>query len=244
MFKIFYRICDKANTFGRVTGPQAWDHINRKTCVMNFLNSAGIDGVHFICDNCTPETIEFIRGCGILDENISITNLGNKGTFRLSLEMAISKLIEDDIVYFVEDDYLHLKDCRKYIEEGLSKFDYVTLYDHGDKYTQPSYNPFVLDGSELTRVYITESTHWKLTNATTCTFAVRVSTLKNDFSEIMQFNKPEHPHPKDFDMFTYLINKKKRRLASPIPGRSGHIGLEMPPFINWWNIDENGIIEE
>jgi outer membrane scaffolding protein for murein synthesis (MipA/OmpV family) len=65
------------------------------------------------------------------------------------------------------------------LELGAS---FVSLYDHPDKYLPPSQggNPYCEGGAEDTRVYLTKSTHWKITNSTTMTFAATVSTLKKN----------------------------------------------------------------
>ena len=47
----------------------------------------------------------------------------------------------DDIIYFVEDDYLHKEGWIDILLEGFDKIgaDYYTLYDHPDKYSLPMY---------------------------------------------------------------------------------------------------------
>jgi len=150
--------------------------------------------------------------------------------------MVMSEMDNEDIMYIAEDDYLHLPDGKKYIEEGLQKADYVSLYDHLDKYTNPSYNPLVKDGSEETRVFITESIHWKYTNATTGSFAAKIKTIRQDQDVFLKFCHPRFKFPQDFSIFRELITQRGRTLITPIPGKSSHIGLEMSPFIDWIKI--------
>ena len=45
-------------------------------------------------------------------------------------------------------------------------------------------NPYCKGGAEDTRVYLTESTHWKITNSTTMTFACFSEILKKDYDDI------------------------------------------------------------
>jgi hypothetical protein len=65
-----------------------------------------------------------------------------------------------------------LKDSTEGFELGAS---FVALYDHPDKYLDPSKggNPYCEGGAEDTRVYLTTSCHWKITNSTTMTFAAK-----------------------------------------------------------------------
>jgi len=148
----------------------------------------------------------------------------------------MSECTEGDIIYIAEDDYLHLPNPQKYLTEGLEVSDYATLYDSLDKY-QVGANPYVRDGGEDTKVIITESTHWKYTNATTGTFACKINTLQQDYDVFSKnCNQSVCPHPQDFKIFRELIEQRQRKLINSIPGRSAHIGREMSPFVNWRKI--------
>ena len=48
---------------------------------------------------------------------------------------------DQTIVYFLEDDYLHRAGWADILLEAftLDQADYVTLFDHQDKYTAPMY---------------------------------------------------------------------------------------------------------
>ena len=108
--------------------------------------------------------------------------------------------------------------------------DYVTLYDHPDKYIN-GINPHVTDGGEETKVFLTDSCHWKFTNSTTMTFATTVKTLKDDIEIIRKWTLGTHPN--DFEMFIELRNKGKS-LVSPLPGYSTHGETAfLTPLINW-----------
>ena len=89
---------------------------------------------------------------------------------------------DDSIVYFPENDYLHKPGARKILMEGInSGAHYVSLYDHPDKYAiDEGRNPLVSGVGEYTRIFYTDSVHWKITNSTTMTFAALVKTLKMD----------------------------------------------------------------
>jgi glycosyltransferase involved in cell wall biosynthesis len=101
------------------------------------------------------------------------SNLGNSGSFVSALELAV-KLPPDDMVYFVEDDYIHKADAVKVLAEAIPFADYVTVYDHPDKY-----GPYY-DGGEVSKVFRTKSSHWRFTQSTTMTFAAQVKTLQED----------------------------------------------------------------
>jgi hypothetical protein len=171
-----------------------------------------------------------------------IVNIGHgAGTFNLALDHALGltnvlMLNDDEIVYFLEDDYLHKAGSQKILEDGFELgMDYVTLYDHPDKYLNPieGGNPYCEGRAEFTRVYLGQNSHFKLTNSSTMTFAAKVKTLKDDQTILRKWTNGTHPH--DFQMFQEII-KTGRRLISPLPGYSTHGETRwLTPLINWEN---------
>jgi len=155
-------------------------------------------------------------------DHILYVNEGNgAATFNIALDEAL-KMADNDTVYFLENDYLHKPDSRVIIEEGFelgAKF--VSLYDHPDKYIAPEKggNPYCKGGAEDTRVYKTDSVHWKITNSTTMTFATKVSTLKKNESILRKHTSETHPN--DFQMFLEL-REANGLLVTPIPGYATH----------------------
>jgi hypothetical protein len=237
----FYRISDAGNPLGRTElGGTYLASVTRRKCFNNFLDAFGIENLHVICDNCNDDTIEFIRSKGVRD--VDVTSLGNTRSFMYLIDRATSELREGDIVYSCEDDYLHTSDARQYIFEGIRLGDYVSLYDSLDKYCnadEGGNNPLIYGGGEDTKVLLGQTIHFKKTNATTCTFASLVDTLREDYSIISKYNQPHFPHPYDFALFRELLDIRGRVLVNPIPGKSMHVGLEPSPFVPWENIVKN-----
>lgn len=221
-FRVIYRLCDQRYD-------THLDGVNKVQCMNNFVKVFGKTNLTIIADNCrTPEEIKK------MDCEVIVTNLGNAGTLKKAFELAMA-YDDDDIVYLVEDDHLHLPGAKELILEGLEKADYVSLYDHPDKYIDNGPNPFIHDGGEQTRVFITKSSHWKYTNSTVQTFACRVSTLKEDKDILWKYNF-EGPVPDSFKTFTEL-RSKCRKIATCIPGRATHCHSPWEtPFVNWESV--------
>lgn len=227
--KVFYRISD--NGYVKEKLPNA----TKKNCLLNFLEQWPKEEITVCMDKCTPETTEFLmeyRDTAGLHV-VPIEGGSSAGSWRVVAEMAL-ELPDDEIVYFVEDDYLHLDGSRQGILEAIERADYVTLYDAPDKYVPARYggNPLIEDdGADSTRVILTKSRHWRLTNSTTMTFAVKVRTLREDMPIWKQFTDGTHPH--DFQCFLEL-RKAGRALVSPIPSLSTHVEpVWLAPLINW-----------
>jgi hypothetical protein len=151
-----------------------------------------------------------------------------------TLHYAINNFKHNDQVYFAEHDYIYKKIAPKVISEGLSIADYSSGYDHPDKYLNHSEggpNPFIEKGGELTRVMMTDSSHWKLTNSCCMTFASKLKTLKEDY-EIFK-NECLGTDPGDFGIF-YNLHKKNRTLVSCIPGVSTHGEVQwLSKLVDW-----------
>jgi hypothetical protein len=237
--KIYYRISDGG--YAKIKPP----YINNENCLRNFIKEFTSNELTIIADNVSESTMNMIKSY-VNESHIIPCNIRNgAGTFTLAYDLAL-KETNDTIIYFVENDYLHKPNSRKVLFEGFTlPIDYVTLYDHPDKYMLREHggNKFCEYGSELTRVFATDTTHWKITNSTTMTFAARVNTLKEDELIIRKFTCGIHPengnitgHPYDFSMFIELY-KKEKILISPLPGYSTHGETYwLTKFTNWENI--------
>ncbi|MFH1985900.1 MAG: glycosyltransferase family 2 protein [Pseudomonadota bacterium] len=218
MLHTIYRICDLRDGLTKIA------RITKRQCFENFIEVFGTGNLTVVADNCRPDTLDFLRG---LVGDIHETALGNSASFLYALDLAL-KRSDTDTVYLVEDDYLHQAGATAFLAEGLERADYVSLYDHPDKYLDPSPNPLVKQGGEATTVLLTRSSHWKRTNSTTMTFAARIGTLRRDAEVLRRYCQA--PVPADFYLFCELM-KRGRTLITPIPGRATHCDHFPSPFI-------------
>lgn len=239
--KIYYRISDNSLVKERFG--------DKKRCLENFLRTfaPAPDEVVVIADRCQEPTLQMIqdlfaeshgsrsgKGAQLPSEWLVRTDIGHgSGSFRKAAEMAMT-LPDSEMVYFLEDDYLHLPGARQLIVEGLQFVaPYVTLYDHPDKYVNASQggNPLIEGGGEVTRVLRTPLSHWKHSNSTTMTFATTVGVLRKDMP-VWNFYTRD-PYPDDFRAFLDL-NRRGRRVGVSIPGRSTHCDPKWPtPGVDW-----------
>tara|TARA_B100000963_G_scaffold35150_1_gene26344 strand:- start:162 stop:881 length:720 start_codon:yes stop_codon:yes gene_type:complete len=141
---------------------------------------------------------------------------------------------ENELIYFVENDYLHTIDSKKNLIDAFNlNVHYVSLYDHPDYYDnlkklidfrQALDNP-------TKKVLLGKYRHWATTASTTCTFAVKKKTLMEDYEYFKKMCKRDIP--RDHKIFTQLTNKG-RLLIIPIPSLATHIETNyLAPLINW-----------
>lgn len=198
--KLYYRISDSSYNKPKLIGA------TKKACLINFVkcfHKVIFNGPTYhsnklpltiIADNCNEETLDFLNQ---LDMPVIRTNYGNAGSLIHSLKIAISEsLVDEEIVYFCEDDYLHLPKSPLLLEEGIKRSDYITLYDHPDKYR------FEYSGGEFSKVIKTNSSHWRYTVSTCMTFGTTIGKLKEDISIWEKHTEGSHPH--DHHIFSEL----------------------------------------
>lgn len=217
--KLYYRISDKSYEKQKLMGA------TKEVCFINFCKAfadiifanmvdGGLPPIRIIADRCSRSTLKMLRSSGL---PMTMTEKGNAGSLRATLNLAIEENDPEELVYFCEDDYLHLGNSPVLLAEGIKRADYVTLYDHPDKYTRH------YDGGEMSKVIKTASSHWRYTTSTCMTFGVKVKTLKDDLDTWHEFTEGDHPH--DHFIFKKLSEQKRRRLAVCIPGSACHIDL-------------------
>jgi hypothetical protein len=166
---------------------------------------------------------------------VEIREGSETGSFLKLLEhVSQLKLDPETIVYFLEDDYFHQAGWIDVLLEGFSLpgIDYVTLYDHRDKYFHPNYQAL------QSKLYHTASCHWRTTPSTTNTYAMRFKTLLRDL-EIHRAFSLGRTISADHEKFCKLTSLGSV-LISPIPGWSTHAELEFAsPCVNWDKLINN-----
>lgn len=203
---------------------------SREKCHRNLMKTASsVVNFTFLLDAFYPmESSHFIKQ--ETDFPVIECKAGSEaGSFLFLLEHVLKKpFSEDTIVYLVEDDYLHRPGWTEVLLEGftLPKADYVTLYDHGDKYLLPEY------GTLQSVLYHSASCHWRTTPSTTNTYAMRFKTLQNHY-EIHKAFSTGCSITKDHEKFLRL-KEMGAQLVSCLPGWSTHVEKSLlSPAHDW-----------
>jgi hypothetical protein len=187
-------------------------------------------------DNPNVELTVMMDGTkqGTFLENYNVNVYEFKGgsdaaSFFETVKYAKSKSIGDkDLIYFLENDYLHLDGWVEKVIDLFSTFkglSYVSLYDHNDKYFLPMYEDLV------SKIFTTKTHHWRTTPSTCGSFIISKKILEEDY-DILYTMIGDH------NKFLYLNEQRNRFVLTPIPGLSTHCmkGL-MSPTIDWSKIN-------
>jgi len=192
---------------------------DRKRCHENLIETSKEKDVQFtfLLDSYHPmEGEHFIKQQKDFPV-VEISEGTETGSFLKLLDLVTQqKFSKETMLYFLEDDYLHRPGWVDILLEGFSieEADYLTLYDHRDKYFAKEYTDLK---SRLTH---TESCHWRETPSTTNTYAMRYGTLLQDLSIHKQFSEGRKISA-DHEKFLAL-KAEGRHLYSPLPGWSTH----------------------
>lgn len=134
---------------------------------------------------------------------------------------------ENDLIFLAENDYVFAKGWADKVLELFSYYnniDYVSLYDHPDKYNMEIYPNL------STYLFVTKTHHWRTVPSTTGSIIFGSRILKEDF-ELHTTN------PSDRDRGMILTGTRLRNILSPVPSLSTHCETDyLSPTINWENI--------
>lgn len=230
--KVYYRLSNKNAGISKDKLP----HATKEYCLNNCVNVFGKEAITVVGDNLNKETEQMVKDLSL--ELVKVSNGSGAGTFRDALNLAVQENRDDEVIYLLEDDFLHTPNANKIIEEGVKTFNmYVTGYDHLDKYINKDFggNPFIEDGGEVTRVVKSESSHWKITNSTVMSFAATVGRLKKDKELLDKFSSSSITD--SFGFFLTLAREKGIGCLSSIPGVSTHVEKNwLSPLVDWTKI--------
>lgn len=166
------------------------------------------------------------------DVDIKTISAGRENlAFHAMLEHVESlNLNDDDIVYFLEDDYIHKPGWCDILTEGFTVGgEYVTLFDHGDKYFLPQYSKL------QSKIMHSKSIHWRTTPSTTNTYAMKYSTLIRDMHIHKRACDIHTPGSGGYDHLKFVkLWEMDSNLISCIPGFSTTIDTcVLSPTVDW-----------
>ena len=171
-----------------------------------------------------------------------IANQKNKETFAnlasLLQSFELGKEKGEDLIFFVEDDYLHFEPM---LEEMIASYERIASQINKDIFICPADYPYLYMNNEKTNILIGNKRHWRTINTTLCTFMTTKSLLNiywdNFYSTCLTRNDP-------FEKYLNQIYQKEICI-SPLKSLSLHLtninsSYGLSPLINYKKLwDEN-----
>ena len=148
------------------------------------------------------------------EENKTVTEnqKSNMSNIKQSLDLAKNS---DDLVYFVEDDYLHRENS---IEEMIYTYEKLSTLFNDELFLCPIDYPYLYMQPEKTNVLIGNSHHWRRVDQSLCTFLTSSKMINKHFNQLSSMCEKEH-YP--FEKPLHEIYKKEY-CFSPIPSLAAH----------------------
>ena len=145
-----------------------------------------------------------------------------------------------DLVFFVEDDYLHFEPM---MEEMIASYERIASQVNKDIFMCPADYPYLYMNNEKTNILIGNKRHWRTINQTLCTFMTTRSLLDkywdNFYNTCLDRNDPFEKHLNEIYTKEFCVSPLKS-LSLHLTNVNSSYGLS--PFINYKKLwDENEV---
>ena len=146
----------------------------------------------------------------------------------------------EDLIYFVEDDYIHKKDSLK---EMIFTYERLASQTNNEIILCPADYPYLYAKSEMTQNFLGQNYHWRKVNETLCTFLTSKKMIEKYWDKYVSMCEKEHA---PFEKPLHDIYEKELCI-SPIPSLALHFTnvnsiFGLSPNVNWkevWDQNEN-----
>ena len=144
----------------------------------------------------------------------------------------------DDLVFFVEDDYLHFEPM---MEEMIASYERIASQVNKDIFMCPTDYPYLYMNNEKTNILIGNKRHWRTINQTLCTFMTTKLLLDkywdNFKNTCLDRNDPFEKHLNEIYKSEFCVSPLKS-LSLHLTNVNSSYGLS--PFIDYKKLwDEN-----
>ena len=180
------------------------------------------------------EFVNNIKSINAKNEKVTENQISNMSNIHKSLLVAKDQC--NDLVYFVEDDYLHQLDS---IYEMIITYERISSQMNRELFICPTDYPYLYTKADTTNIFLGSSKHWRKVEETLCTFLTSKIILQKYWKKFISMCQFEH-YP--FEQPLHDIYKSEYCL-SPIPSLALHCTninsvFGLSPNMNWKKIWE------
>ena len=172
----------------------------------------------------------------IINKQKNLQTFGNLSSLLHSFELG--KKMGKDLVFFLEDDYIHFEPM---LEEMIASYERISSQTKKELFMCPADYPYLYMNNEKSNILIGNKRHWRTIDKTLCTFMTSIELINkywdNFYSTCLDRNEP-------FEKYLNEIYKKELCI-SPLKSLSVHMtnvnsNYGLSPFINYKKLwDEN-----
>ena len=148
----------------------------------------------------------------------------------------------EDLIYFIEDDYLHFEPM---LEEMIASYERIASQVNKDIFMCPADYPYLYMNNEKTNILIGNKRHWRTVSQTLCSFMTTKALLNKYWDNFYNTCLDRH------DPFEKYLNEiyKEEFCISPLKSLSLHLtnvnsSYGLSPFIDYKKLwDANEVID-
>ena len=210
----------------------------RTVIIDDSSNNLNLDRIKKLIDNKKIDiiTLDHDKYRGVIKEQKSQETFSNLASLLNSFE--IGKDQGEDLIFFVEDDYLHFETM---LEEMVASYERIASQIQNDIFMCPSDYPYLYRSNTKTNILIGSKRHWRTIDESLCTFMTSKNLLDKYWDNFEKTCQDRN------DPFEKYINEiyKKEICISPIKSLSLHLtnvnsSYGLAPFIDYKKLwDEN-----
>ena len=172
----------------------------------------------------------------IINKQKNLQTFGNLSSLLHSFELG--KKMGKDLVFFLEDDYIHFEPM---LEEMIASYERISSQTKNELFMCPADYPYLYMNNEKSSILIGNKRHWRTIDKTLCTFMTSIELINkywdNFYSTCLDRNQPCEKYLNEI--------YKKELCISPLKSLSVHMtnvnsNYGLSPFINYKKLwDEN-----
>ena len=170
-------------------------------------------------------------------ETVTSNQMSNMANIHQSLLEAKKS---EDLIYFVEDDYLHK---RNSIKEMIFTYERISSQINSEIIICPADYPYLYAKTEATLNFLGHKSHWRKVGETLCTFLTSKQIIEKYWDKYVSMCQREHA---PFEKPMHEIYEKELCI-SPIPSLAIHFTninsiFGLSPNVDWkkiWDENEN-----
>ena len=193
---------------------------------------------HSIISLNINEFINNINNINAKNEKVTKNQMSNMSNIHKSLLTAKKQC--KDLIYFVEDDYLHTQNT---FSEIILTYERISSQINKELILCPADYPYLYTKADSTNIFLGSNRHWRKIDETLCTFLTSKKILEKYWEKLISMCQYEH-YP--FEQPLHDIYKSELCL-SPIPSLAVHCTninsiFGLSPNVDWnkiWKENEN-----
>ena len=160
----------------------------------------------------------------IINKQKNLQTFGNLSSLLHSFELG--KKMGKDLVFFLEDDYIHFEPM---LEEMIASYERISSQTKKELFMCPADYPYLYMNNEKSNILIGNKRHWRTIDKTLCTFMTSIELINkywhNFYSTCLDRNEPfekylnvvtatiKHNNRGCYQKCSYLLNTSLSALA-------------------------------